>query len=86
MNIPPEDAALTTAIQKLAAKHVAVGKTVFGIEFDYSEESLQKLDEAISKHFPHGNVLDSTIEVYGAYVGETVRRTLGGVWAQSEDL
>ncbi|MCD6052802.1 MAG: hypothetical protein K0Q55_4224 [Verrucomicrobia bacterium] len=45
---------------------------------------MARTDEAISKFHPDGNILDSTILGYGSYVGEVIRRNLGGKWVQDE--
>jgi uncharacterized tellurite resistance protein B-like protein len=54
------------------------------LEMDFSESSMALTDEAISKFHPDGAALDTTIVAYGAYVGEVIRRNLGGVWQQDE--
>jgi tellurite resistance protein len=84
MSTTQENSVLNSELARLAGKHIEISQQVFGITFDYSEESLQQLDAAIAKFHPDGNVLESTLLPYGAYVGETVRRLLGGVWVQDE--
>jgi tellurite resistance protein len=81
-NEPAENSALTAELQRLAKMHRLNGKRIYGMDFDYSEESLKRIDEAITKFHPEGASMETTIVVYGAYIGETMRRTLGGVWAQ----
>ena len=75
---------LTQAIIEHADKHVGVSRDVLGLNFDFSENSLAQVDEAISKFHSDGNLLDSTILGYGSYVGEIIRRNLGAVWVQDE--
>ena len=70
---------LQAAIQSIADNHVQAARQWFGMAFDYSPESLRLVDEAISM-FHAGDVMDSTVEAYGAYIGETIRRTHGGTW------
>lgn len=80
----PEPDALTQTIVEHADRHVGVSKKVFGLNFDFSEDSLTLVDDAITKFHPDGNIMDSTILAYGSYIGETIRRNLGGVWLQDE--
>lgn len=76
--------ALSSEIQRLAESHVSVSQQTFGINFDYSEPTLRQIDEVISKYHPDGYALETTVLGYGAYVGETIRRNLGGVWDQDD--
>lgn len=80
-----DGAALTESIMQQAAAHVRIARDVFGLTCDYSEASMAALDDAISKFHPQGNKLQTTIISYGAYIGETVRRNLGGTWAETDD-
>ena len=84
MATPQENPALTAELQRLAQSHVDLAATRFGLALDYSEESLSQTDAAISQHLADGNALDDTLLTHGAYVGETLRRRLGGVWVQDE--
>ena len=68
----------------------------FDIELDYSEASLQKLEEILeriaedvprvatpatqSAKDPAQQRLDATSRVWGGYFGETIRRLWGGEW------
>lgn len=56
----------------------------FAITLDYSEASLATLDETINKYYPEGVSLPTTYVLFGAYVGEVVRRNLGGEWERFE--
>lgn len=84
MATPQENPALTAELQRLAESHVASAATRFGLTLDYSEESLRQTDDAISKELAAGNSLEDSLLAHGAYVGETLRRRLGGVWVQDE--
>ena len=72
-----ENPALTGELQRLAAQ-----QTQALSDLNYSEPSLQGLDDILAK--AQGGLSDNEIIGYGAYVGETIRRNLGGVWIQDE--
>lgn len=75
-------AELADAMQREAATFVEVHSN---LAMDFSPESLLLVDKFISEIHPHGASLDSTIIICGAYVGETVRRNLGGEWMADEE-
>lgn len=68
---------------KLTRKH-------FVVELNYSEESLQELDEVVDDfrlHMPDGErpeTLALLVRTWGAYLGEVIRRQLGGAWVETE--
>src|SRR5262245_18368942 len=76
---------LAGQIASMADTHVSTSKQFFNLDLDYSPQSLQLIDHAITKF--HGNqaALESTIATYGAYIGETVRRARGGVWKEGDN-
>jgi hypothetical protein len=80
-----EDPALTAEMEQLAASFLSMAQKIFGLPFDFSEQSLTHLDQLITDAYPNGNALDSTLLPFGAYVGETIRHNLGGVWVQTEE-
>jgi tellurite resistance protein len=84
MSTPQDNPALNAELARLAESHVESARTIFQWSFDYSEESLEKIDKAIAQFHADGNTLESTVVAYGAYVGETIRRLLGGIWVQDE--
>lgn len=55
---------------------------------DYTPESLCKVEEIISRHFPTGEGKFEKIFALklGYYVGEVVVRTFGGHWVRENDL
>lgn len=57
----------------------------FDIHFDYSERSLAVLDDVISRCWsaPPKN-LDNMVAMFGSYLGETIRRQIGGQWGKDE--
>lgn len=54
-----------------------------GLALDYSTDSLQRLDSFITEYFLNSNTTVSEIVIYrtGCYLGEVVRRNLGGTWS-----
>lgn len=84
MSTPSENTALTAELSRLAQSHVDQSPQTYATTFDYSEAGLASLDEVISRFHPDGQVPDQTLLAVGAYVGESIRRSLGGVWVQDE--
>ncbi len=84
MSTQPENPSLNAELIRIAQSHVDSARQEYALNFDYSEESLGWIDDAIAKFHPDGAVQDSTVIGFGAYVGETIRRLLGGNWVQDE--
>lgn len=79
-------AKLADEIAERAAGHVSNARETFGVTFDYSPQSLQLVDHVITKFHRDRAMFDHTIVTYGCYIGETIRRSLGGEWTPgSED-
>ncbi len=76
---------LTEQLVQLADQHVSASRSTYGLELDFSEDSLLQLDRIISEIHPNGAALELTVIHFGAYVGETIRRNLGGDWMQDAD-
>jgi tellurite resistance protein len=77
-----ENPALTAELQRLASQQVQTLRNTAGLVLNYSAEMVQTLDELLSG--AQDGVADNDILGYGAYMGETIRRSLGGVWMQDE--
>lgn len=56
------------------------------VPLDYSVGSLRLLDNYIAQFLPEGYSLETTLFGVAAYVGETIRRHVGGVWTMSDEL
>ncbi|HEY0455530.1 MAG TPA: hypothetical protein VGE41_04105, partial [Verrucomicrobiae bacterium] len=54
----PRNSELAAEMQRLAQMHTQMAKNVFELSLDYSEESLRKIDEAITTFDPDGNALE----------------------------
>lgn len=91
-----DDAALAADMERKAEAIVAAAAANREV-LDFSLESLAALDAMLDRLFgrrwPIGRSgrLDATrfgpmIEPIGAYVGETLRRTIGGAWGTNEEL
>lgn len=77
-----ENSALTAELQRLAALQVQNVQSGSSLELNYTEQTLQALDDALAKL--QGSIPDGDVIGYGAYIGETIRRNLGGTWMQDE--
>ncbi len=58
------------------------------VNLDYSEDSIQRLEEFIELHEEHLEPEEETAKnakYWGAYIGEVFRRNVGGEWLQWED-
>jgi tellurite resistance protein len=84
MSALPENPSLNGELARMAQSHADSAQQQYATTFDFSENSLGWVDDAIAKFHPDGNVEDNTLLGFGAYVGETIRRALGGVWVQDE--
>jgi len=81
-------------MQKLANHAVIAARDKFGIGLDYSENSLQQLEillqqaydgykEGYKQSIGSGSTnvsMENTVQVWGSYFGEVLRRSLGGDW------
>jgi hypothetical protein len=84
MSTPQETPALNSELSRLAQAHVESAQQLYATTFDYSADSLGWIDDVITKFHADGNVPDSAVLPFGAYVGEAIRRSLGGIWVQDE--
>lgn len=53
-------------------------------ELDYSRESLKSIDRVLEKNFAQNTLDEKTIADMGMYLGETLRRIIGGQWRFNE--
>jgi hypothetical protein len=61
-------------------------KSVFGVDLDYSAESITRLEEMLTKGWPEPPVLvEALVEGLGSYLGETIRRLHGGEWRHAQE-
>lgn len=78
-------------MQQLANNAVIAAKDKYGINLDYSENNLQQLElllqqshESYKQSSRIGNSnsisIENTVQVWGSYLGEVIRRSLGGDW------
>ena len=83
-------------IEDLTRQAVIIARDRFNLALDFSMASMSKLGHLIDqarKSYEAGNVssegLEKTVQLWGAYLGETQRRNKGGAWkinpAQSGD-
>jgi hypothetical protein len=58
-------------------------------KMDYSVESLQAIDHALEHNvstFKSQEAIDGALSMFGAYLGEVIRRRIGGTWMFDEAL
>jgi hypothetical protein len=83
---PSSDSNERSRIELLAELWREKAKSVFGVDLDYSAESIRRLEEMISKGWPEPpNLLDPLVEGLGSYLGETIRHLHGGEWRQTQE-
>ena len=84
----PDPEAFIESIPECAENCVTHAKILTSKALDYTPESLTTVDEIISKGWggEPPALLDPMITLFGSYVGETLRRNLGGKWAHSADF
>lgn len=73
-------------ISRMAEEQAQTCGEMHGIPLDFSPDSLERLDKFVAANEPGNAPPDSTITGYGMYVGETIRRNLGGHWAEDEQF
>lgn len=81
----PED--FISAIPGIADDHIKRCGEIFKENVDYSEESIMRIDDLINKGWPDGPpaMLETTVITFGSYLGEAIRKNLGGQWGYSEE-
>lgn len=77
----------------LANDAVALARSVAGCNLDFSEESIRRVEEILGKMHvglakanPPREVIEQVCNVYGAYIGEVMRRNEGGDWFLDEKV
>jgi hypothetical protein len=84
-------------MQQLAAKAVIEARDKFGVSLDFSENSLNQLDSLLQQAHerykqlsfndkPPNIPIENTIRVWGSYLGEVIRRRLGGDWIVEQKI
>jgi hypothetical protein len=78
-------------MQKFAENAVIVARDKFGVNLDFTENSLQNLETLLQQAYDGykqsavsvnaSNVsIENTVRVWGSYFGEVIRHQLGGDW------
>jgi hypothetical protein len=69
---------------------VEIAQTDYGITLDFSQQSLNDLNRLLDRAHSlitspayAGKAPDRTIQVWGAYLGETIRRANNGTWTEN---
>jgi hypothetical protein len=55
-----------------------------GVDLGFDEASILKIDELITLGWPSEVPGAMTLQVWGCYLGEAMRETLGGTWVLTE--
>ena len=82
---------VTSQMQQFSAGAVTVARDKFGIRLNYGENSLRILDVLLQKAHeqyqqasridnPANISMENTVRIWGSYLGEVIRRNLGGDW------
>ena len=77
---------ISAMMRALADEAVKMGREGFETELDFSEASLQKVEQILSqlsKEMPENageTDIDEMSKVWGGYLGEVMRRRWGGEW------
>ncbi len=71
---------------RYAQMHIDTAKQSFDVDLKYDEESVLKLDDIIQSAWPEKPPvqIDSVILVFGSFLGEAIKHTLGGEWVRTE--
>jgi hypothetical protein len=90
--LPPRHWEITdvSQIPELLKPTPTLAKEQFGVDLDYSPESLRALDGALKQEYLEDGSLDNEdIEAVsisiGTYIGEVVRRHIGGEWQITDE-
>src|SRR5689334_6120291 len=82
-----DELTLEGQIQRDADAAVTAAKKGFGINLDFSVESLEHIDTMLAHHYEliqqsdvSPAMIDRVCYVLGSYVGEVIRRKWGGEW------
>lgn len=68
--------------KRIAEGYAELCKDRYDVQLDFSPESIEILDRYLAETFPEGCTFNTTIVSVAAYVGETLRRSIGGKWIQ----
>jgi len=72
--------------QQYAQIHIDTARQSFSVDLKYDEESILKLDDMIQSAWPEKPPvqIDNVILLFGSFLGEAIRHTLGGEWVKKE--
>ena len=68
-------------LTRLADRFARDAPKVFGVTLDFSPQSLMIVDQIVETKFRRGKEAKATTPIpFAAYVGEVIRRNIGGRW------
>ena len=75
-----------TQFQQYAQLHIDTARQAFDVDLKYDEGSILKLDDMIQTNWPEEPPvqIDDVILLFGSFLGEAIRHTLGGEWVETE--
>ncbi len=79
---------LVDSFPAYAEKHIEAIERNFEVRLSYDEASFARLDEIIEEGWGGGTpaLPDTTVLSFGSFVGECIRRLLGGQWEYDEEM
>ena len=75
-------------MRALAAMAVSRAKADYGIELDYSGESVERVEEILARLYANRDAIDLRREsfTWGAYIGEVLVKTKAGRWKRDHEV
>ncbi len=82
-----EDVALQKRIEDLGEVCINTAETTLGIELEFDESSLLRVDQIIADAWNNEtpSMLEQMVLIWGSYLGESIRRLKGGYWVESDE-
>jgi len=72
---------LSKETKEVAEEAIQTAKEVFNIKLDYTEKSINLIEELIEQYFSDGKAdVEKVSASFGALLGEIIRQNLGGKW------
>jgi hypothetical protein len=91
--MPTDPINANAQMQQLAGNAVAHARDNYGVNLDYSENSLHHLEQLLqsahgvytsssSSDNSHKVFIEKIVQLWGSYLGEVIRRGWGGIWIE----
>ena len=78
---------LQASIVNLADLCIKKSQELFGVQLDYSKDSIFKVDNLVNEELgaQAPEIIDNIVKIFGAFVGECIRNIHGGHWQQDDE-